>query len=215
MKPIAWTPLEAKRSETGVEYKYVSLALDKAARTATITVRAPSSDVGAQPQSPEELAKVGVNAWAVRAFRELDDALLELRFNQLSIGVVALKTSGDASAVLAVDKMLAANKEDGLVREVMLHMKRVLKRLDITSKSFFALVEPGSCFVGSLLELALASDRVYMLDVDGVSMQVSPLNAGPFPWRTASRASNRAFCASRSASRASSKRRAPSALKMP
>ncbi len=178
MKAIAWTPLEAKRSETGVEYKYVTLALEKAARTATITVRAPS---GSEPQNAEELAKAGVNAWAVRAFRELDDALLELRFNQLSIGVVALKTSGDASAVLAVDKMLAANKEDGLVREVMLHMKRVLKRLDITSKSFFALVEPGSCFVGSLLELALASDRVYMLDADGVSLQVSPMNAGPFP----------------------------------
>jgi benzoyl-CoA-dihydrodiol lyase len=175
-KPMTLTPLEAKRSATGVEYKYVSLAID--GRTATLTVRAPSAG---EPSNPDELAKAGASAWCVRAFRELDDALLDLRFNHLSVGVIALKTTGDASAVLAVDAMLAAHADDGLVREVALHIKRVLKRLDLTAKSFFALVEPGSCFAGTLLELALAADRVYMLDDDGVSLAVSKSNAGPFP----------------------------------
>jgi benzoyl-CoA-dihydrodiol lyase len=180
-KPMTLAPLEAKRTDAKTEYKYVTVELDKAARTATITVRAPSDMGRAEPQTPEELAKVGCNAWVVRAFRELDDALLDLRFNQLGIGVVALKTQGDAKAVLDVDAMLAKHKDDGLVREVTLLVKRVLKRLDVTAKSFFALVEPGSCFAGTLLEIAMAADRVYMLDQDGVSMQVSASNAGPLP----------------------------------
>jgi benzoyl-CoA-dihydrodiol lyase len=177
-KAITLAPLEAKRSETKVEYKYVTLDLDAAGRRATITVRAPSSP---EPQTPEALAEAGSNAWAIRAFRELDDALLDLRFNQSVIGVVALKTTGDAETVLAVDAMLAKHKDDGLVREVTLLMRRVLKRLDMTAKSLFALVEPGSCFAGSLLELALAADRIYMLDADGVAVRTSALNAGPFP----------------------------------
>jgi benzoyl-CoA-dihydrodiol lyase len=173
------TPLEAKRSDKGAEYKYVSVALDAKARTATLTMRAPS---GKEPTTPEELAKTGASAWAVQAFRELDDALLDLRFNQPTIGVVAVKTTGDAAAVLAVDAMLAKHKDDGLVREVTLLMKRALKRMDMTAKSFFALAEPGSCFVGSLLELALAADRLYMKDTDDedVSIATSPMNAGSF-----------------------------------
>ncbi len=175
-KPMAFTPLEAKRSATGTEYKYVSLAID--GRRATLTVRAPS---GPEPTTIDELAKAGASAWCVRAFRELDDALLDLRFNHPLVGVIALQTAGDAKAVLAVDAMLSANKDDGLVREVTLFVKRVLKRLDLTAKSFFALVTPGSCFAGTLLELALAADRIYMLDDDGISLAVSPSNAGPFP----------------------------------
>ena len=177
-KPVALTPLEAKREPNRTEYKYVTLELDPAARKATLTVRAPSAP---EAQTPDALADAGANAWALRAFRELDDALLDLRFNQPAIGVVALKTQGAPNAVLAVDAMLAKHKDDGLVREVTLHMKRVLKRLDVTAKSLFALVEPGSCFVGSLLELALAADRVFMLDADGVAMQTSAMNAGPLP----------------------------------
>ncbi len=171
------TPLEVKRSDNGAEYKYVSVALDAKARTATLTVRAPA---GKEPQTPEELAKVGASAWAVQAFRELDDALLDLRFNHPTIGVVAVKTTGRAEAVLEVDAMLSKHADDGLVREVVLLMKRVLKRMDMTAKSFFALVTPGSCFVGSLLELALASDRIYMLDSadQPVSMATSRMNAG-------------------------------------
>ena len=179
-KPITLTPLEAKRSAAGAEYKYVTLAIDAQKRVATITVRAPE---GAEAQTPEELQRAGANAWAVRAFRELDDALLDLRFNHLAVGVVRLETKGDPERVLAVDRMLAKYKDDGLVREVTLLMKRVLKRLDITSRSIFALVTPGSCFAGSLLELALAADRIYMLDHpdEKNTVAVSPLNAGALP----------------------------------
>ncbi len=173
MKPVKLEPL-------GTERKYVALEIDEAAHTATLTVRAPE---GAEPQTPEELAKAGSGAWVIRAWRELDDALLDLRFNHPNVGVVALKTSGDPANVLAVDAMLAKHKDDGLVREVTLLVKRVLKRLDNTAKSLFALVEPGSCFAGSLLEIALAADRVYMLDdPDGKNeLRVSAMNAGPYP----------------------------------
>jgi benzoyl-CoA-dihydrodiol lyase len=177
-EPIAWTPLEVKRSESRVEYKYVTVDLEPKARKATITMRGPSKS---EPQTPSELAKAGAGAWAIRAWRELDDALLDLRFNHPGVGVVALRTEGDPDAVLAVDAMLAKHKDDGLVREVTLLIKRVLKRLDVTAKSFFALVTPGSCFGGTLFELALAADRVFMLDADAVNVRVSPMNAGPLP----------------------------------
>lgn len=179
-KAIQLTPLEAKRSESGVEYEHVSLAFDRKARTATLTVRAPKA---AEPTTPDELAKAGASAWAIQAFRELDDALLELRFNHPEIGVVALETAGDPAKVLAVDAMLAKHKDDGLVREVTLLVKRVLKRLDLTAKSFFALAKPGSCFAGTLLELALAADRFYMKDAEDeeVTVCASPMNAGPLP----------------------------------
>ncbi|HSB20371.1 MAG TPA: 2,3-epoxybenzoyl-CoA dihydrolase [Anaeromyxobacteraceae bacterium] len=177
--PVLLPPLEPRRGEKGVEYRYVSLGIDAAARTASLTVRAPE---GPEPGTPAELARAGAGAWALRAFRELDDALLELRFNHPALGVVAVRTAGSPEAVLAVDRMLARHRDDGLVREVVLHMKRVLKRLDLTSKSFYALVEPGSCFAGSLLELALASDRVYMRDgEEPVAVALSPMNAGPLP----------------------------------
>ncbi len=175
------TPLEVKRTDKGAEYKYVSVELDAklGPRTATLTMRAPT---GKEPTTPDELAKAGASAWAVQAFRELDDALLDLRFNQPTVGVVAVRTTGDAKAVLDVDAMLSKHKDDGLVREVTLLMKRALKRMDMTAKSFFALAEPGTCFVGSLLELALASDRIYMKDTDDedVSIATSPMNAGAF-----------------------------------
>jgi benzoyl-CoA-dihydrodiol lyase len=179
-KAIMLPALDAKRTSSGNEYRYVTLAVDEAARTATLTLRAPD---GKEPQTAEELAAMGAGAWAIRAWRELDDALLDLRFNRPTIGVIALKTTGDPEAVLAVDRMLASRKDDGLVREVLLHVKRVLKRLDMSAKSFFALVEPGSCFVGSLLELALASDRIYMKDSEDEPTRIalSPLNAGPLP----------------------------------
>ncbi len=175
------TPLEVKRSDKGAEYKYISVELDAklGPRTATLTMRAPT---GKEPTTPDELAKAGASAWAVQAFRELDDALLDLRFNQPTVGVVAVRTTGDPNAVLEVDAMLSKHSGDGLVREVTLLMKRALKRMDMTAKSFFALAEPGSCFAGSLLELALASDRIYMKDTDDedVSIATSPMNAGAF-----------------------------------
>jgi benzoyl-CoA-dihydrodiol lyase len=174
-------PMTAVKLEPlGAERRYVTMTVDDAARTATLTVRAPD---GPEPRTPEELAKAGSSAWAIRAWRELDDALLDLRFNRPGIGVVALKTVGDAEAVLAVDAMLAKHRDDGLVREVTLLVRRVLKRLDMTAKSLFAMIEPGSCFAGSLMELALAADRVFMLDHpdEKVEVRLSPMNAGPLP----------------------------------
>jgi benzoyl-CoA-dihydrodiol lyase len=178
---IKLPPLEAKRTADGTTYTHVTVTLNPKARTAKLVVKAPE---GKQPETPEELAKVGASAWAIQAFRELDDALLDLRFNQPTIGVVAVETTGSPEAVLAVDGMLAKHAgESGLVREVVLHMKRVLKRMDLTAKSFFALAAPGSCFVGSLLELALASDRIYMKDTEDepVTIATSPMNAGLLP----------------------------------
>jgi benzoyl-CoA-dihydrodiol lyase len=174
-------PMTAVKLEPlGAERRYVTMTVDDAARTATLTVRAPD---GPEPRTPEELAKAGSSAWAIRTWRELDDALLDLRFNRPGIGVVALKTVGDAEAVLAVDAMLAKHRDDGLVREVTLLVRRVLKRLDMTAKSLFAMIEPGSCFAGSLMELALAADRVFMLDHpdEKVEVRLSPMNAGPLP----------------------------------
>jgi len=174
-------PAKAVKLEPlGAERRHVTLAVDEHARTATLTVRAPD---GVEPQTPDELAKAGANAWVIRAWRELDDALLDLRFNRPAVGVVALKTSGDPAKVLAVDAMLARHADDALVHETTLLVKRVLKRLDLTAKSFFAVVDAGSCFAGSLLELALAADRVFMLDHpdEKVELRVSRLNAGPLP----------------------------------
>jgi benzoyl-CoA-dihydrodiol lyase len=169
-KPVKLAPLG--------EYQYVMLAID--GRTAKLTLRAPE---GPEPLTPDELAKAGSDAWAIRAWRELDDALLRLRINHGEVGVVALHTAGDPQNVLAVDRMLAKHKDDGLVRETTLLVKRVLKRLDNTAKSLFALVEPGSCFAGSMLEIALSADRVYMLDHPDEKNELwtSPLNGGPLP----------------------------------
>jgi benzoyl-CoA-dihydrodiol lyase len=167
----------AKAMKLGAVSNPRFVALEVEGRKATLTVRGP---VGEQPRGPEELAEAGADAWTVRVWRELDLALLDLRFNRPGVGVVAVKTEGDPEKVLAVDRMLASHEEDGLVRDVVLLARRTLKRLDYTAKSFFALVEPGSCFAGSLLELALASDRVYMrADDDGRSrVHFSRLNAG-------------------------------------
>ena len=177
---MKWPSLERTLSDEGVEYKYVSLRVDAAKRTASLTVRAPSEP---QPKDAKELAERGCESWIVRAFRELDDALLELRFNRPLVGVVAVRTEGDPAAVLTVDEMLAASESDGLVKEVRLFVRRVLKRMDYTAKSFFAVVEPKGAWAGTLLELLLASDRVFMReDDDGANaLHVSKLNGGAYP----------------------------------
>jgi benzoyl-CoA-dihydrodiol lyase len=137
---------------------------------------------GAHRWGVEEIRNTGADFWPLRAFRELDDALLRLRFHYQEIGLLLLKTSGDIEAVRAVDAVLAENRHDWLVNEIILQMARVLRRLDLTSRSLFAIVEPGSCFAGSLLELALAADRIYMLDgAGGARLATSPLNAGFLP----------------------------------
>jgi benzoyl-CoA-dihydrodiol lyase len=123
----------------------------------------------------------GDRYWPLRAFRELDDALLRLRFNEPTIGTIIVKTSGDAAPVLAIDAVLIAHQDHWFVREIINFIRRTLKRMDLTSRSFFALIQPGSCFAGTLFELALASDRSYMLDDPGQTntIALSAMNGGP------------------------------------
>ncbi|MDT7808958.1 MAG: benzoyl-CoA-dihydrodiol lyase [Acidobacteriota bacterium] len=177
---IRLNPLDVEASERGREYRHVSLKVNRDARHAELTVRGPEANL---PTGTEEIEKLGDSYWPLRAYRELDDALLHLRMNEPEVGLVLLRTEGEIENVLAVDKTLIENREHWLVREIILHTARVMRRLDLTAKSFFALVEPGSCFAGGLLELLLASDRSYMLnDPDRkIELAVSELNAGALP----------------------------------
>jgi len=177
---IALSPLHPTVTESSVTYSAVSLVLDHQTRTAELTVHAPA---GSQPASVDGILAAGDQFWALRAFRELDDALLRLRLNESEIGTVVIKTEGDGQAVLAVDATLVEHQSHWLVREIILLMKRTLKRLDLTARSFFALIEPGSAFAGSLFELALAADRSYMLDDPDRNNRVwlSQMNAGLLP----------------------------------
>ena len=147
--------------DASISYSAVSLALNREKRTAELIVRAPQEP---QPSTPGGILRAGDRFWPLRAFRELDDALLRLRMNEAEIGTVTIRTEGDPRAVLAVDKTLSDHRSHWLAREIILLMKRTLKRLDLTARTFFALIEPGSAFAGSLFELALAADRSYMLD---------------------------------------------------
>ena len=177
---IKLNPLQVEVTTDGREYKYVSLKLNHEKRYADLTVRAPEADT---PTTIEEIEKLGDAYWPLQTYRELDDALLHLRVNQLEIGLVCVRTEGSIEGVLAVDETLEANKDHWLVREIILHMARVLRRLDLTAKSFFAMIEPGSCFAGSLLELALSADRTYMLNdpEEKVELAASELNKGALP----------------------------------
>ena len=171
-------PIEPAIGEDGtLRYGHVTLSPGSTPRTASLEIAIPSGlpDVSADPSA------LGCDWFPLAAFRELDDALLRLRFHQPEVGLVLLRTRGAVDDVLRLDAQLYAHREHWFVREVLLHMKRVLKRLDMTSKSLFALVEGGSCFAGSLLELALAADRAYALDEDGVELAVSDLNGGILP----------------------------------
>jgi len=177
---IKLNPLQVTASDDGREYKYVSLKLHRAQRYADLTVRGPEADL---PTTPEEIQKLGDSYWALQAYRELDDALLHLRVNELEIGLVCLRTTGEIDNVLRLDETLHANRDHWFIREITLHMARVLRRLDLTAKSLFAIIEPGSCFAGNLLELALASDRSYMLNNPKQKIEVaaSGLNHGVLP----------------------------------
>lgn len=161
-------------------YSYVDLAIDAAARTATLTMRGPSGPV---PTTGEAMQAAGASQWSLRAFRELDDALLRLRVDHLDVGVVVLKTAGDKALVLAADAALEANQGHWLANEIRLLQARVLRRLDLTSKSLFALIDQSSAFVGSLYEIALAADRIYMLadDDETVSLELGIANTGVRP----------------------------------
>jgi benzoyl-CoA-dihydrodiol lyase len=204
---IELTPLDKERTADSVTYPHVSAVLDRDRSVAEITVtgpgmsRANAHDIpeispydgsSADAQFSMEAAYAeGASFWPLAVARELDDLILDLRTNETKIGTWVLRTAGDASRVLAYDELLLANYDsDWLAREIVLYWKRTLKRLDVTSRSLIALIEPGSCFAGSLLELALAADRSYMLfgvfeDVDPdaapAAVTVGPANLGPLP----------------------------------
>ena len=175
---IKLNPLAFESTDDSRNYRYVKVKLHREQRYADLTIHAPE---GPQPTTGEEIHELGDAYWALQAYRELDDALLHLRVNEPLIGLVCLRTKGDAESVLAVDQTLASNSDHWLVREIVLHVARVLRRLDLTAKSFFAIVEPGSCFAGNLLELLLAADRSYMLMDSDAALHVSELNTGAFP----------------------------------
>jgi len=167
-------------TDSTITYSAVALSLNRGKRTAELTVHAPS---GPQPSTPDEIVKAGDQFWPLRAFRELDDVLLRLRVNEPEIGTLVIRTEGDRAAVLAIDETLVRHQSHWLVREIVQFMKRTLKRLDLTSRTFFALIEPGSAFAGSLFELALAADRSYMFHDQSEEnvIVLSPMNAGPLP----------------------------------
>ena len=172
-------------SEDAVAYRHIHVALDRARGTATLTVAAPEAP---PPAEPAEIHAAGTDFWPLVLARELDDAILHLRFNEPALGTWVLKTTGAASNVAAADAALAANDGDWLVREITLYLKRTLKRLDVSARSLVALIEPGSCFTGTLLEFALAADRSFMLDgtLEGsneapATVQLTAMNTGQLP----------------------------------
>ena len=170
---MALPPVTVTRNGDVSAYKHVLLQIDRARRVAELTMRGPEGD----PR-----AELTAEHWSVAAWRELDDALLDLRFNHPTIGLVVLHTVGDPEAVRRFDRWLTERAlTDWLAREVLLLQKRVLKRLDLTARSLFALIEPASCFAGSMLEIALAADRVFMIDAANTHVALSVVNFGAFP----------------------------------
>jgi benzoyl-CoA-dihydrodiol lyase len=157
---IKLTPLTRTFSSDAIEYTSVSVEFDRAARLATILVRGPSAP---PPASADAMAAQGAEFWPLKLARELDDAILHIRLNELDVAAIIFKSSGETDQVLAYDQFLDANQQHWLAREIRLLWKRVLKRVDLTSRSLVTLIEPGSCFAGTLAELPLASDRSYML----------------------------------------------------
>jgi benzoyl-CoA-dihydrodiol lyase len=185
LKGIALGPLKRERSADSVEYGAVSVEFQRDARLATITLRGPDAP---PPASAGAMVDQGAGFWPLQLARELDDAILDIRANEFDIAVVLFKSSGDPAQVLAYDQFLDANKEHWLAREIRSLWKRTLKRVDLTSRSLVALVEPGSCFAGTLAELVFASDRSYMLigklagdNKPPATLALAQVNFGAFP----------------------------------
>jgi benzoyl-CoA-dihydrodiol lyase len=182
---VALTPLAVDIGETSVATDHVTVELDRELGTAEITVKGPDRAV---PADAAAAAAEGAAFWPLAVARELDHLILHLRFNETETGIWVFKTAGDNDAVAAYDGFLADHRDDWFVRETTLYLKRTLKRIDVTSRSLFALIEPGSCFAGTLFELALAADRSYMLEgrMDGdnrppAAIRLTAMNAGPYP----------------------------------
>jgi benzoyl-CoA-dihydrodiol lyase len=182
-RAVALIPLKKTVKPDAVCYSHVALQVDRAARTATLIVSAP---IGAQPLDVAGIEAAGSHWYPLQMARELDDAILHLRSNEPAIGTWVLKTRGSIDAVLAMDATLAAHQKHGLVRETIGLLRRTLARLEVSSRSMFALIDRGSCFAGTLLELALAADRSYMLalpdDRQGApKLALSAMNFGAYP----------------------------------
>jgi len=179
---VALTPLQRTINDAGRHYEFVNAQVNREARTVTLTVHAPESAVGL---TLEGALGAGARWWPLQMVRELDDAILGLRTSEPELGLWILKTAGNADAVLAFDDFILKNQRHWFVREVLGMMRRTFARLDVSSRSLYALVEPDSCFAGTLLELALAADRVYMLDTQEgdarAAMTLSDMNFGPLP----------------------------------
>ncbi|MEH6527348.1 MAG: 2,3-epoxybenzoyl-CoA dihydrolase [Sneathiella sp.] len=177
---ILLTPLDRIVDDAGYHYSHVKAEVDKQGRTATITVEAPTDDIA---DNIEDIHSAAANWWPLLMARELDDAILLLRTNNEEIGTILLKTKGDHKKVLATDAILSKHQSDWFVREVIGMMRRTFARLDVSSRSLFALVEENSCFAGCLYELALSADRIYMLDItqeegEPTNIALSEMNFG-------------------------------------
>ena len=160
-KGIILTPLNRKIEEDRIIYDHLSIEFERQSGIVNLTVHAPEGDL---PSTPESIQAAGANYWPLAMARELDDAIMHLSFNELELGTWVFRTKGDSDQLLTVDQTLIQHQEHWLVREIILNLKRVFKRLDLVARSLVALIEPGSCFTGTLLELVLAADRSYMLD---------------------------------------------------
>jgi len=201
---VKLTPLKRRVDETGYHYDLVDVVVDRAARTATITLQGPKEPL---PQGADEILKQGIEWWPLKLARELDDAILMLRTNELELGLWLLKTRGDPSAVLEADKTLEANASHWFVRETLGMLRRTLARLDVSSRSMFAIIEKESCFAGTLFELALAADRSYMLQLpddpqDAPRIALSSLNFGAYPMANGIARMEARFCGEQDAVRA-------------
>jgi benzoyl-CoA-dihydrodiol lyase len=183
---VALARLEREESDSAIRYEHVIVDLDRAKRTATITVRAPQ---GVQPGDVAAIEAAGAAWWPLAMARQLDDAILTLRTNELELGTWVLKTEGDSGAVLAADATMLAHQDHWFVRETIGMLRRTFARLDVSSRTLFALIEPGSCFAGTLAELAFAADRAYMLALPddaarAPKLQLDEMNFGPLPMVT-------------------------------
>jgi benzoyl-CoA-dihydrodiol lyase len=175
---VALTPLARSISDEGLTYPNVRVALDRATRRATVTVFAPAEPV---PRDLPEIIAQGAAFWPLAVARELDDAILHLRTNEPELGVIVWRTQGDPARVLQADAALETHAAHWLIREIRHYLKRVFKRVDLTSRSLVALIEPGSCFAGTLAELTFAADRSVMFVGERTYLQLSALNFGAYP----------------------------------
>ena len=181
-KGVSLVPLKKIADHAGLHYEYVDVQFNRSGRTATMTVRAPQL---AGEQTVEKALEAGAHFWPLQMARELDDAILNLRTNELELGLWIIKTAGSPEAVLAMDKLILSQQNSWFMREVLGMIRRAFARLEVSSRSLYAIAEPGSCFAGTLLELALAADRIYMRDTEegesAATVTLSEMNFGPLP----------------------------------